>query len=106
MISGGGAINFWKIEGSRLTKRAGRFGGKYKQAPITCVGNLNTKEGWRVVVGTSTGDLMTFEDREVVGAVEKAHSGAVLCLAEVRMGGTGSFSFLKYLCCTYFQIQN
>ena len=87
IVSGGGGINFWKIEGSHLSKKAGRFGSKFKQSPITCVGNLNMKEGWRVIAGTSSGELLIFEDREVVGCVESAHPGSVLCIAEVKAGG-------------------
>lgn len=49
--------------------------------------NLQTKDGWRVVVGTSGGDLYAFGEREVSTSVPKAHSGACLSLAE---GGTGA----------------
>ena len=45
------------------------------------------KEGWRVVAGASSGDLLIFEDREVIGCVESAHPGSVLCIAEVKVGG-------------------
>lgn len=88
IISGGGGLNFWKIEGSHLSKKAGRFGKKFKQAPITTVANLNMKDGWRVIAGTSTGDLLSFQEREVTNGVEKAHTGALLSLAEVRCEGT------------------
>ena len=97
MVTGGGGINFWKIEGSHLSKKAGRFGKKFKQAPITTVANLNTKDGWRIIAGTSTGDLLSFQEREVTNGVEKAHTGAVLCLAEVRNGCTYHQESLYFL---------
>ena len=87
IISGGGAINFWKIEGSHLQKKSGRFGSDFKQIPIVCAANLNMKEGWRIVAGGSNGDLIVFEEREVISCVEGAHRGSVLCMAEVKMAG-------------------
>jgi hypothetical protein len=87
IISGGGAINFWKIEGSHLQKKSGRFGSNFKQVPIVCAANLNMKEGWRIVAGGGNGDLMVFEEREVISCVEGAHCGSVFCMAEVRMAG-------------------
>ena len=106
MVTGGGGINFWKIEGSHLSKKAGRFGKKFKQAPITTVANLNTKDGWRIIAGTSTGDLLSFQEREVTNGVEKAHTGALLCLAEVRNGCTyhqESLYFLLYYFCQFYR---
>ena len=87
IISGGGGINFWKIEGSHLQKKAGRFGSSFKQIPIMCVANLNMKGGWRIIAGGSNGDFMVFEEREVISCVEGAHKGSVLCMAEVREKG-------------------
>ncbi len=83
-VSGGAAgVNFWKVEGATLSKKAGRFNKKYKQCPIVCAANIQGKDGqWKVVMGTSSGDLYVFDEREVTNAVEKAHTGAVLCLAE------------------------
>ena len=97
LVTGGGGINFWKIEGSHLSKKAGRFGKKFKQAPITIVANLNTKDGWRIIAGTSTGDLLSFQEREVTNGVEKAHSGALLCLAEVPTECTYSRELIYWL---------
>lgn len=87
IISGGGAINFWKIEGSHLQKKSGRFGSNFKQVPIVCAANINMKEGWRIVAGSSSGDFMVFDEREVISCVEGAHKGSVLCMAEVRVAG-------------------
>ena len=87
IISGGGGINFWKIEGSHLQKKAGRFGSSFKQIPIMCVANLNMKGGWRIIAGGTNGDFMVFEEREVISCVEGAHKGSVLCMAEVREKG-------------------
>ena len=30
-VTGGKAVNFWKLDGATLAKKAGRFGKKYKQ---------------------------------------------------------------------------
>jgi microtubule-associated protein-like 6 len=97
LISGGSkSMNFWKLEGATLVKKQGRFGRKYKRAPLLCAANIQAKDekggknGWALVAGTSSGDFYVFEDREVSTAVPKAHSGAVLCLAE----GNEACSFL------------
>lgn len=73
-LSGGSAgVNFWKLEGSSLSKKQGKFGSKYKATPLLCAANLQGKDGvWRMVMGTSKGDLFMFEDREVSNAVEGA----------------------------------
>jgi len=91
LLSGGPAgVNFWKIEGSALSKKPGRFGRQHKQQPLLCAANLlGVDKKWRMVLGTSGGDLYVFEEREVVTAAERAHSGAVLSLAE---GGGGEES--------------
>ena len=87
-VSGGAqAINFWKLEGATLLKKCGRFG-KKKQVPLLCAANIQTKDAngallGNLVVGTASGDLYIYDkDREVCGAIEKAHAGSVLCLAE------------------------
>lgn len=92
VVTGGGAnINFWKIEGGNMSKKSGKFGRKYKQVPLLCAGNLKIKDGWRVVCGTSTGDLYLFDDnKEVTNAVEKAHAGAILCMVDVGGEDSGS----------------
>jgi microtubule-associated protein-like 6 len=83
LLTGGAkSLYFWKIEGATIKSKSGRFGSKYKQAPILCVANLNTKDGWRLIAATSTGDLYVYEKREVINGVEKAHVGAILSLAE------------------------
>lgn len=83
LLTGGAkSLYFWKIEGATIKAKSGRFGSKYKQAPILCVANLNTKDGWRLIAATSTGDLYVYAEREVINGVEKAHAGAILCLAE------------------------
>ena len=101
MISGGGGINFWKIEGSHLQKKAGRFGNNFKQIPIMCVANLNMKDGWRIVAGGSNGDFMVFEEREVISCVEGAHKGSVLCVAEVREKGIHIFIYICMYVCVF-----
>jgi hypothetical protein len=93
LVTGGQeSVSFWKLEGAMLSKKQGRFGRKYKQTQLLCAANIRMKEGWQVVVGTATGDLYVYssEDRrEVANAVDKAHSGAVLCLAE---GNSSSYT--------------
>lgn len=79
-------ISFWILEGSKLSKKPGRFG-KFKQSPLLCAGNIQQNNEWKIVVGTSTGDLYVFESRDVVSGVEKAHSGAILTIAEGRKDG-------------------
>ena len=97
-LSGGAAgVNFWKIQGSALSKKPGRFGRKYKEVPLLCGANLTgTDKKWRVVLGTSSGDLYVYDDREVSTAVEKAHAGAVLCIAE-GVSGCGESETITYL---------
>lgn len=90
LVTGGNSMQFWKIDGASLTRKQGRFGQKYKQVcsfhsffrfylnffhlmnvdcffqcPLLCAANMNTKDGWRVVTGTSTGDIFVFNEREV-----------------------------------------
>ena len=70
---------------------------------------MKTKDGWRVVCGTSAGDLYVFdENKEVVTAVEGAHSGAVLSMCDVggedhsgggSGGGSGSAAAAVKLVC-------
>ena len=89
-VSGGATnVHFWKIEGSALTKKESRAG-KYKQKPILCAANLKMKgDEYRLVTGTSQGDLYVFAfDRECKNAIEGAHEGAILTLAE---GGRNEF---------------
>eukprot|EP01038_Epipyxis_sp_PR26KG_P010144 gene10144-13646_t len=83
-VTGGSAgINFWKLEGATLTKKAGRFGKKSKNCPLLCAANVQGKDKWRLVVGTSAGDLYFYDEREANIAVEGAHgTSPVLCLAE------------------------
>jgi len=82
-LSGGAdGVNFWKSQGSTLTKKQGRFSKKYKAAPLLCAANIQGKDNWRMVVGTSSGDLYIYDEREVSDAVEGAHKGPVLCVAE------------------------
>ena len=89
IVTGGAkSINFWRLEGATLVKKQGRFGRKYKQAPLLCAANIQAKDekggqsGWQTVVGTSKGDFYVFEEREVSNAVQGAHTGAILSLAE------------------------
>ena len=102
IVTGGAGINFWKIEGSKLSKKAGRFGKKFKTAPITSVVNMNTKEGWRVVGGSSLGDILCFDEREISSGVEKAHIGPILCLREIKIDGEKTLnSFLIFFVLEY-----
>lgn len=82
-ISGGGdKVNFWKLQGSKLSKKAGRFG-KYKQSALACAANIQiSQDQYRVVVGTASGDLYVYEERETNNSIEKAHLGGVLTMAE------------------------
>ena len=89
LVSGGAKnINFWKLEGATLVKKQGRFGRKYKQCPLLCAANLQTTDEkggssrWCLTVGTSTGGLYSFDNREITSGVENAHKGPILCLAE------------------------
>ncbi len=89
LVSGGAkSINFWQIEGATLVKKQGRFGRKYKQSPLLCAANLQTSDEkggsktWCIIVGTASGSLFSFDDRDVSAGIEKAHNGPVLCLAE------------------------
>ena len=82
-LSGGAdGVNFWKLQGSTLSKKQGRFSKKYKAAPLLCAANIQGKDNWRVVLGTANGDLYIYDEREVSDAVEGAHKGPVLCVAE------------------------
>jgi WD40 repeat protein len=81
-VTGGNSLQFWKIEGAKLSKKNGRFGAKFKQVPLLSAANIQTKDGWRLICGTSTGDIYVFStDKEVVNSF-KAHEGPVLSLAE------------------------
>jgi WD40 repeat protein len=82
-VSGGAtSVHFWKIEGSALTKKESRAG-KYKQKPILCAANLKSKGNeYKLVTGTSQGDLYIFAyDRECKNSID-AHEGPILTLAE------------------------
>jgi microtubule-associated protein-like 6 len=86
LITGGErSINFWQMEGATLVKRQGRFG-KEPQKAAYCAANFNSKDdksgnsSWQVVVGTDSGDLYLFSNREVSGTVTKAHTGTVQTL--------------------------
>lgn len=82
-LSGGAAgVNFWKLEGSTLSKKQGRFSKKYKASPLLCAANIQGKDSWRMVIGTASGDLYLYDERETSDAVEGAHKGPVLCVAE------------------------
>lgn len=82
-LSGGASgVNFWKLQGSTLTKKQGRFSKKYKASPLLCAANIQGKDNWRMVLGTASGDLYIYDEREVSDAVEGAHKGPVLCVAE------------------------
>ena len=71
VLSGGATeINFWKLEGSSLSKKQGRFG-KKKQVPLLCAANLKVKDDWKVVLGTASGDLYIYDEREVTNSVDK-----------------------------------
>ena len=83
-VSGGAkCINFWKLEGATLVKKQGRFGRKTKQSPLLCGANLLSKDEkggqscWSFVVGTSTGSILSFTDREVQSGADKAHAGTI-----------------------------
>lgn len=82
LTGGADGVNFWKCQGSSLSKKQGRFTKRYKAAPLLCAANIQGKDSWRMVVGTSTGDLYLYAEREVCDGVEGAHKGPVLCLAE------------------------
>lgn len=86
-LSGGNKVlSLWKVEGSTLSKKSARVGKKVSAATFTCMGNLRMKEGWKVVVGTSNGDLLVLEERELQLSAEKAHAKAVYALADVEDG--------------------
>ena len=72
-----------------MARKQGRFGRKYKQQPLLCAATLHQKDEWSLVVGTSSGDIYVFADRECSNAVSQAHSAAVLCLCEVRTDSSG-----------------
>lgn len=83
-VSGGAtSIHFWKIEGSSLSKKESRSG-KYAQKPLLCAATLSMKDSYRLVSGTSSGDLYVFDydSRECKNAIEGAHEAAILTLAE------------------------
>ena len=89
IVTGGAkSINFWKLEGATLVKKQGRFGRKYKQVPLLCAANIQTKDekgsqtDWQTVTGTSKGDFYVFNQREVCNIIQGAHAGAILSLAE------------------------
>jgi WD40 repeat protein len=74
-VSGGErAIHFWTIHGSSLKKDSGRFG-KAKQVPLSCGTIVNTKQGKRLVTGTSSGSIYVFKGKEVVDWVEIHNDG-------------------------------
>ncbi len=89
-ISGGSnSINFWKVEGSVLSKKLGRFNATSSQAPLLCAATLKTAEkddkeddGWRIIAGTSTGMLYIFADREVERTIASAHAGPIFAIKE------------------------
>ena len=87
-ISGGSnSINFWKVEGSVLSKKLGRFSSTSSQTPLLCAATLKTAdkhddEGWRVVAGTSTGMLYIFLNREVEKTIANAHKGPIFAITE------------------------
>jgi len=82
-VSGGlKGVNFWKVEGSAISKKPGRFSKRYKEAPLLCAANIHGKDKWRLVIGTGTGDLYIYDEREISDAVEGAHKGGILCIAE------------------------
>lgn len=94
VVSGGAsAINFWKLEGATMSKKQGRFG-KKKQVPLLCAANLKVKDEWKVVLGTASGDLYLYDEREVTNSVDKAHALAVLCIAEVSVEGGKDVPFI------------
>lgn len=82
LTGGADGVNFWKLEGSTLSKKQGRFSKKYKASPLLCAANIQGKDNWRMVLGTANGDLYIYDEREVCDAVEGAHKGPVLCVAE------------------------
>lgn len=59
------------------------------QCPLLCAGNIQTKDGWRIVAGASTGDVYVFSAEKEVCNSFKAHEGPVLALAESGTGGAG-----------------
>jgi hypothetical protein len=73
------------------------------QCTLLAIANMQTKDGWRIVAGGSSGDLFVFHEREVliyvrsrihdnkhnaydvdkvVSSAEGAHNGPILALAE------------------------
>eukprot|EP01040_Poterioochromonas_malhamensis_P009806 gene9806-10650_t len=85
-------LNLWKIEGSNLSKKAAKVGKKcpsntqfFAMAQIlsstTGGNNLTSSNSFQTIIGTSTGDLLLLESRELAIAVEKAHKDAIHSLA-------------------------
>jgi WD40 repeat protein len=87
-LSGGSKIvSLWKIEGSSLSKKQARAGKKAASSSTASIAylsmaNLDMKGVWKVVLGTSTGDLLTLEDKDMVVQADKAHAKAIFALAE------------------------
>eukprot|EP00595_Chromulina_sp_UTEXLB2642_P001802 CAMPEP_0196761886 /NCGR_PEP_ID=MMETSP1095-20130614/1198_1 /TAXON_ID=96789 ORGANISM="Chromulina nebulosa, Strain UTEXLB2642" /NCGR_SAMPLE_ID=MMETSP1095 /ASSEMBLY_ACC=CAM_ASM_000446 /LENGTH=2526 /DNA_ID=CAMNT_0042111955 /DNA_START=12 /DNA_END=7592 /DNA_ORIENTATION=- len=93
-VSGGsGSINFWRLEGAKLSKKQGKWGKAKSPSAVLCCGNIMSKDmKYRLVVGTSSGELLVFEDnKEVINIVDKAHSGPVVSISEGITSGDISF---------------
>ncbi len=73
-------MSMWKIEGASLTKKQARLGKKVQASTYLCMVNMNAKDGWTVFFGTSNGDILTLENRELQLCVEKAHDQAIQAL--------------------------
>eukprot|EP00981_Chlorochromonas_danica_P009096 scaffold2486_cov169-Ochromonas_danica.AAC.15 len=92
-ISGGSKfVSLWKVEGSSLTKKQARTAKKGASASSVSIAylsmaNLDMKGSWNVVIGTSMGDLLTLDDKELTVNVEKAHAKAIFALADSNNHG-------------------
>lgn len=100
-ISGGlRSMSLWKVEGSSLVKKQARLGKKISAAAYLCMVNIPNKEktAFNVFFGSSTGDILTLQDREIQIAVEKAHDKGVQSLAVIQPqandGGDSSAALL------------
>ena len=81
-------MSLWKIEGASLTKKQTKLGKKVQASTYLSMANLHSKDGWKVYFGTSNGDLLVLENRELQLCVEKAHEQAIQALA---VNAEGSF---------------
>lgn len=84
-VSGGSkVVSLWRIEGSTLSKKqaSNKKAATAATTPLAylSMANLQMKGGWKVVLGSSTGDLLIL-DKELTVQVDKAHAKAIFALA-------------------------